>query len=50
MPPHVPGQGEGGTGLEAGKGGTPTNTNMKAPLKNTDLVGAPSFHHKNRSE
>lgn len=31
-------------------GWTPTNTNMKAPLKNTDLVGAPSFHHKNRSK
>lgn len=43
MPPHVP-------GLEEGWGRTPTNTNMKAVLKNADLVRAPSFHLRNRSK
>lgn len=43
MLPHVP-------GLEEGRGRTPTNSNMKAPLKNADLVRAPSFHLRNRSK
>ena len=40
--PHV-------QGLEEGWGGE-TTANMKAPLKNTDLVRAPSFHLRNRSK
>lgn len=43
MQPHVP-------GLEEGWGRTPTNSNMKALLKNADLVRAPSFHLRNRSK
>lgn len=41
--PHVP-------GLEEGWGRTPTNSNMKAILKNADLVKAPSFNIRNRSK
>lgn len=41
--PHVP-------ELEEGRGRTPTNSNMKALLKNADLVRAPSFHLRNRSK
>lgn len=43
MLPHVP-------GLEEGRGRTPTNSNMKALLKNAHLVRAPSFHLRNRSK
>lgn len=43
MLPHVP-------GLEEGWGRTPTNSNMKALLKNGDLVRAPSFNLRNRSK
>lgn len=45
-----------GGGLNVGGGGgewrwrTPTNSNMKAPLKNADLVRGPSFHLRNRSK
>ena len=43
MLPNVP-------GLEEGWGRTPTNSNMKALVKNADLVRAPSFHLRNRSK